>query len=159
MQIVAGGMKDIENDYKKGAKTLAITMGARITDGKLFVSFRYKALAYLVQLIDLILVFLPFYIIDSFRISTLVTYAQWTVLAIIGILMFFLSHRLLAMKQFDRVKARKLIGSHYIINFTLVPILLISLNPWAVILIFFPAIGFIISNLILHGTVLQPKTM
>jgi hypothetical protein len=63
------------------------------------------------------------------------------------------------MEQFERNKARKYIGSHYMINFSLVPIMLMTLNPWAGILVFFPAIGFIISNIVLHGTLLQPKTM
>jgi hypothetical protein len=57
------------------------------------------------------------------------------------------------------VKARKLIGSHYITNFALVPIMLMTLTPWAGLLVFFPALGFILSNIILHGTILQPKTM
>jgi hypothetical protein len=63
------------------------------------------------------------------------------------------------MKHFNRAKARKLIGSHYVINFALVPIMLMSLNPWTGILLFFPLLGYILSNLILHGTILQAKTM
>lgn len=159
MQIVAGGMKDIENDFKRGAKTLAITMGVRVVDNKLFVSLRYKALAYIIQIIDISLVFIPFFIIWHIQDTTLLTFFQWITLAIIGTLMFILSHQLLTMERFNRVKARKFIGSHYMINFMLVPILLMTINPWAGILVFFPAIGFIISNLTLHGTLLQPKTM
>ncbi|HEC95272.1 MAG TPA: hypothetical protein ENI45_04830 [Thermoplasmatales archaeon] len=30
MQTIAGGMKDIENDFKKGAKTLAVRMGVKM---------------------------------------------------------------------------------------------------------------------------------
>ena len=63
------------------------------------------------------------------------------------------------MKQFDRIKARKLIGSHYMVNFAIVPIMLMSINQWAGIIALFPALGFILSNIILHGTILQPKTM
>ena len=73
--------------------------------------------------------------------------------------MFVLSHKLLSMRHFERDRARRLIGSHYVINFALVPVMLMSLNPWAGVLVFFPAVGFILSNLILHGTFLQPKTM
>jgi 4-hydroxybenzoate polyprenyltransferase len=159
MQIVAGGMKDIENDYYRGAKTLAIKMGIRIIDGKLKVSARYKALAYSIQLIDLIIVFMPFFIIWNIRNLSAYQYIQWAALLLIGVLMLFLSHRLLSMENFDRMKARKLIGSHYMINFTLVPIMLMSLNPWAGILMFLPGLGFVISNLLLHGTLLAPKTM
>jgi 4-hydroxybenzoate polyprenyltransferase len=159
MQIVAGGMKDIENDFKKGANTLAIRMGVRITDGKLKVSAGFKSLAYGIQLVDMVVVFLPFFIITGFSTSLILQGFQWCVLAVIGVLMFFLSYRLLSMERFERFKARKFIGSHYVTNFALVPIMLMSLNPWAGLLVFFPALGFILSNIILHGTILQPKTM
>jgi hypothetical protein len=157
MQIVAGGMKDIENDFKKGANTLAIRMGVRIKDGKLKVSAGFKSLAYGIQLVDMVVVFLPFFVIAGF--GTSLRYFQWPILIIIGGLMFFLSHRLLSMERFERFKARKFIGSHYVTNFALVPIMLMSLNPWAGLIVFFPALGYILSNIILHGTILQPKTM
>jgi hypothetical protein len=73
--------------------------------------------------------------------------------------MFLLSSKLLSMEHFDRKKARRFIGSHYMTNFMLVPILLMSLNIWAGLLIFFPFLGFILSNIVLHSTILQPKTM
>ena len=159
MQMIAGGMKDIENDFRKGAKTLAIKLGVRIVDGKLKVSLGFKTLAYTIQLSDLIIVFLPFFIIPGFSDMTYLRYFQWIFLILVGISMFILSHRLLSMKRFERFKARKLIGSHYVINFTLVPIMLMSLNIWAGFLVFFPALGYVLSNIIVHGTILQPKTM
>jgi hypothetical protein len=134
-------------------------MGVRISEGKLQVSLGYKALAYGIQLVDMVVVFIPFFIIWDIYALSLFQYIQWVALILVGIMMFFLSHRLLTMKKFERTRARKLIGSHYMINFTIVPIMLMSLNPWAGILMFFPGLGFIISNLILHGTLLQPKTM
>ncbi|MCK4332756.1 MAG: UbiA family prenyltransferase [Thermoplasmatales archaeon] len=159
MQIVAGGMKDIENDFMKGAKTLAVQMGVRIVNGNLKVSSSFKTLAYSIQSTDIIIVFLPFFIIQNFSKSPILQYFQWLILVIIAILMFFLSHKLLSMKRFERFKARKLIGSHYVTNFALVPIMLMSLNPWSGLLVFFPAVGYILSNIIVHGTILQPKTM
>jgi 4-hydroxybenzoate polyprenyltransferase len=159
MQTVAGGMKDIENDFMKGAKTSAIKMGVRITDGTLKVSLRFKAFAYIVQMADMIIVFLPFFIVWEINNPSVLQYFQWVLLGIIGVMMFTLSHRLLSMKHFERSKARKFIGSHYVTNFALVPIMLMTLNPWAGLLVFFPALGFILSNVILHGTILQPKTM
>lgn len=159
MQIVAGGMKDIENDYRHGARTMAIQMGVRVVEGKLFVSLSYKALSYSIQLIDLAVVFLPFFMGWTSPINPLYQYIQWIALLLVGIVMLVLSHQLLTMERFERRKARMLIGSHYMINFTLVPIMLMGLNPWAGILMFFPALGFVLSNLALHGTLLQPKTM
>jgi len=156
MQLIAGGLKDIENDYKRGAKSIAIKFGVRIIDGTLKVSLKFKVLAYGIQLIDLIVVFLPFFFIWNINEFTIL---QCIIIALIGIVMFFLSYKLISMKRFERMKARKLIGSHYVINFMIVPIMLMGLNLWAGILVFFPVLGFILSNIILHGTLLQPKTM
>jgi len=159
MQFIAGGLKDIENDYKTGAKTLAIKMGVRIQNKELIVSPIFKGLAYGLQLIDLIVVLIPFFLIWDIKNPTILQHLQWVIIISIGVIMFFLSSKLLNMKFFQRSKARKLIGSHYMVNFMIVPIMLMTLNPWAGILMFFPLLGFILNNLILHGTLLQPKTM
>ena len=159
MQFIAGGLKDIENDFKQGAKTLAIKMGVRITDGKLKISTSFKTLAYFIQIIDVTVVFLPFFIVWNIEKLKLFQYFQWIAITIISIIMFFFSYKLLSMKKFERAKARKLIGLHYMINFMIVPIMLMKLNPWAGLLIFFPLLGFVLNNLIVHGTILQPKTM
>ena len=159
MQFIAGGLKDIENDFKSGAKTLAIKLGVRIQNKELIISPSFKSLAFGLQLLDMFVVFLPFFIIWNIKNLELLQYFQWTILIIIGIVLFYLSGKLLNMKKFERMKARKLIGSHYMINFTIVPIMLMSLNPWAGLIMFFPGLGFILSNIILHGSILQPKTM
>ena len=159
MNTIAAGMKDIENDYKQGARTLAIKMGVRITDGELKVPVAFKSLAYGVQLVDILVVFIPFFIVWDVTELSILQYVQWGVIIIIGIIMFVISGKLLNMKYFDREKARGYIGSHYMINFTIVPIMLMTLNPWAGIIMFFPGLGFILSNVILHGTITQPKTM
>ena len=159
MQIVAGGLKDIENDFNEGARTTAIRLGVRMKNGLLVISKTFKAVAYGLQFINVILVFILLIIPNMISSDQLIYYIQWIILCIISLMMFFLSYRLLSMKIFDRKKARKLIGSHYMINFMIVPIMLMNLNPWAGILMFFPLLGFMLNNLILHGTLLQPKTM
>lgn len=160
MQIVAGGMKDIENDYINGANTAAVKMGVRVKEKKLYISNKFKALAYLIQIINIILIFIPYIIIPLFiNQNPNLKYFQWIVIALIACIMFFLSYKLLSLEIFERKKVRRYIGSHYMTHFALVPILLMTLNPWAGLLVFFPALGFIISNIILHGTILQPKTM
>ena len=159
MNAIAAGMKDIENDFNRGARTLAIKMGVRITNGRLIVPATFKSLAYSIQLVDILIVFFPFFIVWKVSELSIFQYLQWGVIILIGIIMFIISGRLLNMKYFDRKKARKYIGSHYMINFTIVPIMLMTLNPWAGIIMFFPGLGFILSNIILHGTITQPKTM
>ena len=159
MQIVAGGLKDIENDYQSGANTAAVKLGVRVKNKRLHSSKSFQLLAFTIQIIDIILIFTPFFIIDIFTESLFLAMFQLLTLAVISGMMLFLSHQLMNMGTFNRKKARTFIGSHYMINFALVPILLMTLNPWAGILVFFPALGFILSNIILHGTLLQPKTM
>jgi len=158
MQVVPGGLKDIKNDYEKGAKTVAVKMGVRVTEeGLLQVPLGYKTLAYLIQLLDIGFVFLPFIIV--FKGFSSFYYLIWVLLGVIGFLMLFVSHKFLNMKYFERDKMRKLLGSHFSINFALVPVMLMALNPWTILIVFFPPLGFILSNLVLHGTLLQPKTM
>ncbi len=159
MNAIAAGMKDIGNDYKRGARTLAIKMGVRIINGELKVPFTFKSLAYGIQLVDILIVFLPFFIVWNVTKLSILQYLQWGIIIIIGIILFVLSSKLLNMKYFNRKKARMYIGSHYMINFTIVPIMLMTLNPWAIIIMFLPGLGFILSNIILHGTITQPKTM
>jgi 4-hydroxybenzoate polyprenyltransferase len=160
MQIVAGGMKDIENDYQKGAKTGAIKLGVRVINKKLKMSWSFRIISYLLQISNIIIVIIPFFTLTLFiNQSITLKYFQWIIISIISFLMLILSHKLLSMKYFDRKKARRYIGSHYMTNFALVPILLMTLNPWSGLLVFFPALGFILSNIILHSTILQPKTM
>ena len=157
MQFIAGGLKDIENDFTRGAKTLAITMGVRVEKGLIKMPYSFKILAYSIQAVELILLFTAFFFIFVHR--SLYTYIQFAALIFFSILMLFITHKLLNMEYFERKKARKLIGSHFQINYLLVPIMLMTLNPWAIFLAVIPPFIFILSNIILHGTVLQPKTM
>ena len=158
MQIVPGGLKDIKNDYETGANTVAVRLGVRVTKNqKLIIPISYKISSYLIQIINIGFVFLPFYII--FKDNTTIQYIIWLLLGLVSFLMLFVSHKFLNMSYFKRGKMRTLLGSHFSINFALVPIMLMALNPWAILIVFFPPIGFISSNLILHGTLLQPKTM
>ena len=158
MQLVPGGLKDIKNDYETGANTVAVKLGVRVTQsGILTVPISYKIVSYFIQIIDICLVILPFIIIFTHR--EIIHYIIWILLALVSVLMFVITHKFLNMKYFDRGKMRKLLGSHFSINFALVPIMLMALNPWTILIVFFPPIGFVSSNLILHGTLLQPKTM
>jgi len=158
MQLVSGGLKDIKNDYESGASTAAIKFGVRVTkDDLLIIPFSYKITTYLIQIINISLVYLVFFIV--FKDRTPLHYIIWVLLFMIGFIMFFISYKFLNYNYFERNKMRKLFGIHFSVNFSLVPIMLMALNPWTIIIIIFPPIGFIFSNLILHGTLFQPKTM
>ena len=157
MQLVPGGLKDIKNDFEAGANTAAVKFGVRVTKSNLLrIPFIYKLVAYLTQIVNISFVFLPFLIIFEHRD---IHYIIWALLCLVGFLMLFVSYKFLNMKYFERDKMRMLLGSHFSINFSLVPIMLMALNPLTIVIILFPPIGFIFSNLVLHKTFLQPKTM
>jgi 4-hydroxybenzoate polyprenyltransferase len=157
MQFIAGGLKDIENDFKRGARTTAIKMGVRIEKGLLKIPYSFKIFGYSIQLAELVLLFTSFFLI--FFPLNIYHYIQIIALIFFSILMLLISFKLVGIKHFERNKARRLIGSHFQINYMLVPIMLMALTPWAIFLAIAPPIIFLFSNIILHGTLLQPKTM
>lgn len=158
MQLIPGGLKDIENDFKSGAKTVAVRLGVRVTQsGLLQVPISFKLLAHSIQIVNIFFVFLPFYLVFTERVP--LHYMIWILLGFVSFLMLFVSQKYMSQKYFKRDKMRKLLGGHFSINFALAPIMLMALNPWTILMLLFPPFGFILSNLILHGTILQPKTM
>ena len=60
MQFIAGGLKDVEHDYKAKANTLAITLGVKYENKKVFIPLSFRALAYGIQAFNIILLFIPF---------------------------------------------------------------------------------------------------
>lgn len=155
MQFVAGGLKDVENDYRSDANTLAVAMGVRVERGRITIPPSFQALAYGIQAADLVLLFTPLLFIFGWRDSL----PQLALLVPLSLAMLVVSMRLLGMEQFDRERARRFIGMHYFINFSLVPIMLTAINPWIGLLVLVPFAAFVLSNLTLHGTLLRPKTM
>lgn len=155
MQFIAGGLKDAENDYRSQANTLAVALGVRVENKQMTVPRSFRALAYGLQAADIGLLFAPLvFIFDPGRVLP-----QIVVLAALSLAMVAISARLLGMQTFQRSRARRLIGLHYFINFSLVPVMLTALNPWIGLLALVPFGAFLLSNLTLHGTLLQPQTM
>lgn len=157
MQFIAGGLKDIENDFKQGAKTIGIKIGVRMEEGLVKIPYSFKIFGYSIQLTELVLLFTPFFLI--FSPLNIYHYIQIIALIFFSFLMLFISFKLLNIKYFERNKVRRLIGSHFQINYMLVPVMLMALTPWAIFLAIAPLLIFLFSNIILHGTLLQPKTM
>lgn len=154
MQFIAGGLKDAEHDYNANAKTLAIKLGVRVKNKEMFIPNSFKALAYSLQLIYLFFLFYPFYSIFPFEKNLI----QIILISFLSAIMFYVSHLLLSQKKFLRNRMRKYIGMHYYINFSLVPLMLTSVNPFIALIALIPPSAFILSNITLHGT-LVPKTM
>jgi 4-hydroxybenzoate polyprenyltransferase len=160
MNIVAGGLKDIDHDSKGGGRTMAVALGCTVRgrDDSLTIPSIFQGLAYMLQLLFLLVLFAPFLIglvVPPFPWIAIVLAS----LAAISAAMVWTSHLLLDQTQFRRDRMRKYIGTHYILNYILVPVMLSPVNPYILLLTVVPPLGFVLSNKLLAGAAMKPKTM
>lgn len=156
MIALGGGLKDVKNDRKEGAKTLAIFLGVKAND-KLHIPLFYKLIILLFDFSTIIFVFVPFVIFD-FNFSLI----QVIVIFLLVIFMIFSTINLLRINIFDRKKIMYNNRNHELAGYLLVPILLFNIIGlyWVVFLIFFPIIWFIIFNYILYkDSWMNPKNL
>jgi len=160
MNIVAGGLKDIDHDSRGGGRTLAVALGCRVTgdDDRLEIPGAFQSLAYVIQAVFLLFLFAPF-VLGLVAPPPLEYAIVLAVLVALSAAMLLISYRLLNLKRFVRGDMRRFIGMHYILNFILVPIMLFTLNPYILLLAAVPPLGFVLSNAALAGDALKPKTM
>jgi len=160
MNIVAGGLKDIDHDSQGGGRTLAVALGCRVwgDDNKLEITGPFRQLAYVIQLVFILFLFAPFvlWLVSPPLVELIIVLA---VLLGLSAAMLLVSSRLLNLKRFARGDLRKLIGTHYILNYILVPIMMFTVNPYILLLTVVPPLGFVLSNAALAGDALKPKTM
>ena len=154
MNMINGAIKDIDHDAKAMANTLAIKLGARTKDGIVTLPSAFKIVGYLVELSRSVLIFIPFiFLMHDYHM------VQIIVLLILTSLTFFSISRLLSIRKFERNRIRKHIALIVIFMYTTTPIMLASLNIYIVLIAFIPPIWFFFSNIVLHNTFLEPKTM
>jgi len=176
MNIVAGGLKDIDHDYKAGGRNLAIAMGCKVIEkkkDKLVIPIGFKALAHGIELAFFICVLLPWiFDVASVEYCTMClpckcgvsgpyhdVSIQLVLVIVLGIAMMAASTKLMGMKRFMRPEMRKFIGLHYALNFSLVPVMLSVIHWWIALFALIPPLGFVLANLALHGEASAPKTM
>ena len=154
MNMINGAIKDINHDAKGLANTLAIRLGAMTKGGRLTLPTSFKAIGYLVEIVRSVLIFLPFILLS-------LAYELWqiAVLLILTMLTFFSIYKLFSIKTFKRNQVRRLIGIIVIFMYATTPVMLYSLNPYIIFVALIPPLWFIFGNIILHKTVLEPKTM
>jgi len=156
MNVVAGGLKDIDHDSAGGGRTLAVAYGCRVIGRarRLVVPVRFKCLAHFLEGTFLFFIFMPFF-------TGLLRPMVWQVpvLVVLGVVMVSMSTRFMAFRTFDRPLMRKALLTHYIINFTLAPIMLSAMDIWAIVIIVAYPLGVAVSNLALHGGVAKAGTM
>ncbi len=160
MNVVAGGLKDIDHDSQGGGRTLAVALGCRVTgeNNRLEITGAFRTLAYAIQLVFLLFLFAPF-VLGLVARPLPEQAGVLAVLAILSIAMLLISRKLLNLDRFVRGDLRRLIGAHYILNYILVPVMLFTVNPYILALAVVPPLGFVLSNAALAGDALKPKTM
>jgi hypothetical protein len=154
MNMINGAIKDIDHDKQGSANTVAIRLGARVQAGTMVLPLSFKSTGYLIEAIRIVLIFLPFVILG-------LSASLWQValLVVLSLATFYSIYRLFSIKTFDRAKIRKCIGIIVIFMYATAPIMLSSLNIYIILAALIQPIWFFASNLVLHQTMFEPKTM
>jgi len=154
MNMINGAIKDIDHDKQGSANTVAIRLGAKVYAGVIALPLSFKTTGYLIEITRIALIFLPFVFLglspNLWQIALLVLFAVAT---------FFSIYKLYSIKTFDRTRIRKLIGVIVIFMYATTPIMLSSLNIYIILVALIPPLWFFASNLVLHKTIFEPKTM
>lgn len=151
MNIVDGGLKDADHDYKAKVRTLAVACGVK-ADKEMIVPMKFKAFALVLGSFSVILAFLPFVFIDA-------RFKYWQIpilLVIVGFLYTF-TIRMLNMTSFDRERIRDYIGIVELLRYFLVPVMLMAvIGPgWSLLLMLLPFGWYALSTFIMYGKPLK----
>jgi 4-hydroxybenzoate polyprenyltransferase len=157
MNMINGAIKDIDHDKEGSANTIAIRLGAHIHAGIIALPVSFKTTGYIIEIGRLLLIFAPF---TPFLMQSL-NFSSWQIalLVIFEVLIFVSIYKLYSIKTFDRARIRKSIGIIVIFMYATTPIMLCSLNIYIILVALIPPLWFFGSNLVLHKTVFEPKTM
>ncbi|MDH7517435.1 MAG: UbiA family prenyltransferase [Candidatus Thermoplasmatota archaeon] len=154
MNVVEGGIKDADHDYKMGVKNIALYSGVRVENNAITIPFSFKMFGMGIRLFSACLLFIPFFIFGyNYYVWQLIILA----LATFGVLFF--SIKLLSIKIFLRNKIQKYIGIQSFLRYSLVPIMLMSIiNPLiCVFLIIFPILWYIILTPLVGERLFRPR--
>ncbi len=161
INIVEGGLKDVDHDYLSGAKTLATVTGVKVSDGKLITTGKFLAISYTIRAIYIgMIIILGFQ--PEINLWTSINYPS-IIVAIVAIIfmiiVIFGSYKFLNLKLFDRSKMKKLYGginaaSGILYIVMLYPILDLGITLF---LLLFPVTWYTVFNTILYGKPMQPR--
>lgn len=153
MNAVEGGIKDADHDHIMGVKNIALSVGVKIEDKKVFIPLPFKAFGMGIRSFSAVLIFIPFfYDMD---------YYTWQIILLLLFLVgvFYIEARLLTTKIFHRGKIRKLIANATFLRYSIVPIMLISKIGivGGIILIILPIAWYIVFAPLLGVKLFQPE--
>jgi 4-hydroxybenzoate polyprenyltransferase len=158
INVVEGGLKDVDHDYLSGAKTLATIMGVKVKENKLIVTRKFLAFAYSLRIIYIFTILLL-----GFESKINLWLSEKYILQIITIIFLAAviggSYKFLHLKIFDRSKMKRLYSginaaSGILLIVMLYPILGLEITLF---LLIFPVTWYTVFNKILYGKPLQPR--
>ncbi len=155
---VSGGLKDVDHDYLGGARTLATIMDVKVEDDKLHITKKFAAFACIILVLYAILL-----VLTSLQPDVNIWFSDQIIVQIsilfLIFLLFFIFYKIFTMKNFDRSKLKRLIFLHGYATYVVVPIILIKILGLyvVIVLIFLPAIWFLVTNLILWKNLIEPR--
>jgi 4-hydroxybenzoate polyprenyltransferase len=154
LNLVAGGIKDADHDYLIQSKHLSTRLGVRVAQGVVRIPASFQFIAYLLGVLYAFCVFLPILFgVIHLHISLIL------LLILFNVLFFIVTHKIIHLKVFNRQEVRKYVVLQYTINWSNIPILLMSVAPLAGFLLLYPIIGLVVSNVILYRTIVRPQVM
>jgi 4-hydroxybenzoate polyprenyltransferase len=156
VNVVEGGLKDVDHDFLTGGKTLAILLGVKVQDGRLFLTKKFIGVACsLIALLMLLVIFLFMQPeIDLFHEK----YLQLAIVVVLIVIILVMCIRFISMKVFDRSKIKRM---YAIINAFAGVLLFFGIYPIIgfvalVVLLALPVTWYVVFNLVLYGKPLQP---
>ena len=159
INIILGGFKDAENDMAQGAKTGVAFFGLNIKNHKIFIPKSFVVFVYSLQLLNIFVAYLPFFLIPNFIPWLPLRYFAIGFISVIGIFTIYISHIYLTTRYFERGKLRMLFNLQGFVNFIFAPILLLNITTFSLLIILIPVIGFYISTLLFNEKFMQPASM
>jgi 4-hydroxybenzoate polyprenyltransferase len=156
VNVVEGGLKDVDHDYLTGGKTLAILLGVKVHEDRLLITKKFIGFGCgLIGACVLLLLFLFMQPeIDLFHGK----YIELAFVVVLLVIILVLSVRFFQLKIFDRSKIKRLYAiinglAGVLLFFGIYPIIgLVAL----VVLLALPVTWYVVFNLLLYGKPLQP---
>lgn len=154
MNVVDGGIKDADHDYKAKIKTIAVELGIR-ANTTLTIPTGFKIFALCLRSCSILMIFTPFLIRDQ-RVSM----NQIAILGLMVVVIYFYMFKMLNMTRFNRDRITDCIRIQEILRYSLVPVMLGNYIGWfwCILLILIPFIWFAVSTFLLFGKPLSRPT-
>ena len=154
LNLIAGGIKDADHDALIESKHISTRLGVRVDNKRFIIPPSFKFLAYLFGLLYAFFVLTP--ILLGIITLHIILFA---ILVCIDILFFIITYKMMNLTHFNRQEIRKYVVFQYTINWINIPLLLMSVAPWAGLLVLYPIIGLVLSNSVLYKTILRPQVL